>query len=241
MSAPSPSVAIDVDEADFQTLVLERSFQVPVVVDFWASWCGPCRTLTPILERLAMGAEGGWILAKVDVDANQNLSSALGIQGIPSVRAFKDGRQVAEFTGALPEDHVRTWLRQLGPTKGDLSLARGREAEKIGDLAGAVENYRATLAEEPGSEEARRSLARVELQQRVAASSGTEDPTVLADVDVAGGRPEAAFTRLIEAIGSAAGDERERLRLHLLELIATLEPSDPRVAEARKRLGRVLY
>ncbi|MEA2446367.1 MAG: putative thioredoxin [Actinomycetota bacterium] len=233
-------MVLDVTEADFETDVIKRSFEVPIVVDFWAAWCGPCRSLTPVLERLAGAADGDWELVKVDVDANPNLASAMGIQGIPAVRAFKDGRQVAEFTGALPEDHVRTWLRQLGPTKGDLSLSAGRVAEKQGNLDDAAQHYRNTLAEEPGSEEARRGLARVELAKRVATPEA-DDITALADKDVAGGRPEAAFDRLIEAIATAAEEERDRLRRHLLELFNTLEPTDGRVADARKRLSRVLY
>jgi putative thioredoxin len=176
----------------------------------------------------------------VDVDANPNLASAMSIQGIPAVRAFKDGRQVAEFTGALPENQVRTWLRQLGPTKGDLSLSAGRAAETQGNLDEAAQHYRDTLAEEPGSEEARRGLARVELAKRVATPEA-DDITALADKDVADGRPEAAFDRLIEAIATATEEERDRLRRHLLELFNTLEPTDGRVAEARKRLSRVLY
>jgi putative thioredoxin len=122
MATAQPPVR-DVTEADFDREVIQRSFDVPVVVDFWAAWCGPCRSLTPVLEKLATDAAGDWELVKVDVDANQQLATRFHIQGIPAVKAFKDGKPVAEFTGALPQDHVRMWLRQLGPSRAELEVA----------------------------------------------------------------------------------------------------------------------
>jgi putative thioredoxin len=142
---------IDVDEQDFEREVVERSHSVPVVIDFWADWCGPCKALSPVLERLAAEAQGGWVLAKVDVDSNPRLAQAFGVQGIPAVKAVKGGRLVAEFTGALPEPQVREWLTVLGPTPAELALERARRLEDQGDSGAALEAYREVLREEPGT------------------------------------------------------------------------------------------
>jgi putative thioredoxin len=245
---------IEVTEASFERDVVERSFEVPVVVDFWAAWCGPCRILGPILERLATEDGGTWQLAKVDVDANPGLAAAFRVQGIPAVHAFKDGRLVAEFVGALPEDQVRAWLARLGPSAGDVATEEGERAEARGELVGAAEAYRRALAQEPGHAAARAALARVELalrsseldeaelQARLEADpADVEAATGLADLAAAAGRLEAGFAILLEAVRRTSGEERERARLHLLRLLATVPADDPRALAARRSLSLALF
>ena len=106
-------MSTEVSDQDFLTAVVERSKEIPVVVDFWAAWCGPCRALGPVLQKLEAEADGAWELATVDVDRNPVVSQGFRIQGIPAVRAFKNGELVAQFNGALPEAHVRQWLKGL--------------------------------------------------------------------------------------------------------------------------------
>lgn len=129
--------AIDVSVADFDDKVLAASRQVPVVVDFWAPWCQPCRILKPILEKLAGEFGGGFILAKVNSDENQELSMRYGVRGIPAVKAFVNGEMVDEFTGALPEGQVREFIERLIPSPAEPLRLQALEAYAAGDLAGA--------------------------------------------------------------------------------------------------------
>ena len=154
----NPSV-IDVGEADFDQKVLQASKEVPVVVDFWAGWCRPCLVLSPMLERLAEEHGGRFILAKVDVDANPNLSAGFGVQSIPTVKAFIDGEVVAEFIGAQPEDVVRRFVDHLLPSRADeLALEAGR-ARESGDLVQAENLYQEALASDLAHQEAKLGLA----------------------------------------------------------------------------------
>ena len=248
------SIAIDVTEQTFQRDVLDRSHEMPVVVDFWAAWCGPCRSLGPVLEKLADEAQGSWVLAKVDVDSNPNLAAAAGVQGIPAVRAFRDGKQVAEFVGALPEPQVRQWLEQLGPSPADLVLRDGFEAEQRGELQASADSYRAALNLDPGHSEARSALARVELQMRAAdididelQSRAEADPgdveavLALADAHAARGDLMTAFELLLRSVAAADGDDRDRLRKHLVGLLETIPGDDPRAVEVRRALSRLLF
>ncbi|RFU84293.1 co-chaperone YbbN [Streptomyces triticagri] len=196
--AVSPAgLVIDVDEAGFENDVLQRSTEVPVVIDFWAEWCEPCKQLSPLLERLAVEYNGRFVLAKIDVDANQMLMQQFGVQGIPAVFAVVAGQALPLFQGASPEPEIRQVLDQLiavgeqrfgltgltvdadaeAPEAAeepeepagpyDALLEAAVQALDAGDLGGAVQAYKNVLADDPGNTEATLGLAQAELLQRV--------------------------------------------------------------------------
>ncbi|HZJ47436.1 MAG TPA: thioredoxin [Acidimicrobiia bacterium] len=158
MSIPNAFVK-NVDAGNFPQEVLRRSREVPVVVDFWAEWCQPCRILGPILEKLFAEANGAFDLVKVDVDANQQLAAEYRVQGIPMVVAFRDGKIADTFTGALPEPAIRQWIEGILPTELDLMVDQARSARLSGDDLAAEHILRQALQQSPDHTEAGTSLA----------------------------------------------------------------------------------
>jgi putative thioredoxin len=278
--AAAGGVVVDVNEADFQDVVLEQSMTVPVVVDLWADWCGPCKQLSPVLEQLAEEYGGRFLLAKVDVDANPRLAQVFQAQSIPMVVAVVKGQPVPLFQGALPEQQVRAYLDELlrvaeangvtgvlaGAGEADPDGVEPEEAPlpplhqeafdaiDAGDLDAAIVAYEKALAQNPADEMAKAGLAQVKLLQRTtgvdpqaARDAAAQAPTdadaqiVVADFDVMGGHVEDAFARLVDTVRVTAGDDREKVRSHLVELFTVVGPTDDRVIKARRALTSALF
>jgi putative thioredoxin len=316
------AVVIDVTEQTFNVDVVERSRTTPVIMDLWADWCGPCKQLSPILEKLAAEAGGQWILAKVDVDANPQLSAALQVQSIPMVVAVIGGQLVDGFLGALPETQVRQWIGQVMAAAAKLGLnvsgavdgadasagqapadaqagagpsaapgdsrgpggaagaggaggaagraagadaygpggglppayAEARQAMERGDFDAAARVFEAELANSPADPVAKTGLAQVNLIRRVNsydeakvrrdAAEHPSDPEAqskVADIDLASGRIDEAFDRMLGVVRRTSGDDREKARAHLVGLFEILPPRDPRVNKARAALSALLF
>jgi putative thioredoxin len=215
---------IDVNEENFEAEVLERSTEVPVMVDFWAEWCGPCKVLGPVLEKLADEYAGEFILAKVNVDENQGLAGAFGIQGIPAVKLFKDGDLASEFTGALPEPMLREFLSKFLPTAADKQALEAQALEEQGKTTEAKALYQTILESDPNHAKALLGLGRL-------ATNEGDSTTALEHLDkvpiVTDERKEAdrLIARLNLQAGGAANEAalREKLKAEPNNIAARFE------------------
>ena len=249
-------MATDVMEADFQRAVIDRSREVPVVVDFWAEWCGPCRALTPALERAAGERKGKVELVKVDVDGNPGLAQAYGVQGIPAVKAFKNGEVVDEFVGAQPAPVVETFMDRLVPSEVDALVSEGDE-----------DSLRRALEVEPGRPDAAVSLAHTLMDRGEYDEAGKVLEGVSGDFAAEGlsalvnlkrqdpdgplgeaadallkGDTEAGLRGLITALEQADdGELKDQIRKAMVGVFTELGSDDPLTREYRRKLAAALY
>ena len=253
---PATMPAADVDQDTFEQDVIERSRERPVVVDFWAAWCGPCRQLGPVLERVADAHAGEVELVKVDVDRNQQLAQRFGVQGIPAVKAFRDGKVVDEFVGAYPPAAVERFVAGLLPSEADRLVEAGDE-----------ESLRLAIEAAPGRADARLALARMLLGRGEEADAEAllrpvehdrEAAGILARLELArdpsappeasaalaalaGGDHGVALAQLLEAAVSSDGDLRDLIRRVMIGIFGELGDTDPLSVSYRRRLASALY
>ena len=240
----------------FDEVVLARSRELPVVVDFWASWCGPCRVLGPVLERAVEATAGAVELVKVDVDATPALGQRYGVRGIPAVKAFRDGEVVAEFVGAQPAPAVTAFLDRLRPSPAEALASAGDEPA-----------LRAALEADPSYLPARRQLAALTLQRgdfegalavtrgaphdricdgytawaTLALDHGAEPPVIPLLERLAAGDWTAALELAVAGVGSTAGPVRDLVRRVAVACLELLGPDDPQTARGRQALAAALY
>jgi len=239
---------MDVSEETFQTDVVDRSLQVPVVVDLWAEWCGPCKQLSPVLERLALAANGAWVLAKVDVDANPRIAQLFGVQSIPTVVAIAGGQPVEAFAGAQPEPQIKQWLAalldalrdrlpgiraaenggaaaepadevEIPPEPEDTRFVAAETAFENGEYDAAAAAYQKILDEEPANEQAKEALAQVKFLARAESA----DPSVVVRADTS---PEDIDAQLSAADVELASQRAEKAFGRLLGVIRRTSGAD---------------
>ena len=260
---------VEVTDQTFQSQVIEESFRRTVVVDFWADWCQPCRMIGPVLERLAEEHQGQFVLAKLDVDANPQVSYTFRIQSIPAVKAFRDGRLVSEFVGAIPEQAIRQWLQPLLPSEADRLSAEGERAEREGKPEEGEGLFREALKSDPGHvraslgvgrlavdrgdlEEARKVLEPLrpdpEAERLLAAISVSEwaspdgeGPLAAAERAAAEGRFQEALETFLAAVQNGRDEEKKASREAMLKIFAVLGEEDPLTQEYRRKLAAALF
>jgi putative thioredoxin len=259
---------VEVTDADFEKVVIEGSNERPVIVDLWADWCGPCKSLGPILEKVAEERAGAFLLAKLDIDANevgQALLSAVQSQGIPTVVAFRDGNPVSMFIGAYPEVEVNRFVDSILPTEADLTAKEAVAEQEAGDLEGAEERYREALAEDPANATAALGLAHLladrgdvdeaealvkpllpdpeaeRVMSIVRVERWMDAPTEddpLAEVKRRAA--EGYWQEALDALLAAARDDPQA-RQAMVDIFAYLTDEDPIVAEYRRKLANALF
>ena len=258
------TTVVEVTDADFVDMVVEGSKRRPVVVDLWAAWCGPCRTLGPLLEKVAHERQGAFLLAKLDVDANPSTASRFGVQSIPTVFAFVDGKPVDGFVGAIPEPMINRFIDGVLPTEADRAAEEAAEDEAAGEIADAERRYREALAQDDGNRTARLGLGRI-LAERgesdearrtlmplvpdddadrllakldLADWSGIEGPGTLASAKRLAARGR--WREALDGMLGALGDDPDA-RGAMLTVFSAIGEDDPIVAEYRRKLASALF
>ena len=273
MPAEEGAVAtiVEVTDETFVASVIEESKRRPVVVDFWAGWCQPCRIIAPVLEQLAEEHRGEFLLAKLDVDRNPQVSTAFRISSIPAVIAFRDGRPVNEFVGAIPEPQIRRFIDTIVPSEADRLTDRAREAEGAGRTEEAERLYREALAADASDaaatlglarlaalrgdvEEARslvlplrpdpeaeRLFAAIEISEWTGPDANGAGPLRSAERAAAEGRFQEALEVFLAAVRNGSDEDRQAARQDMLKVFSVLGEEDPVTVEYRRKLAAALF